>query len=125
MNNGLFVFFNLVPIVGLVVNFIAFYKLGIKFNKNGWHTAFFPFVSIPIIAFDKNIELSLSVSSLSLSDNSLKKTGKTDMEKEYGRKKLAISLIIIACIVIVLCLAWPILENIYNKVLELIGKIQK
>ena len=47
------------------------------------------------------------------------------MEKEYGRKKLAISLIIIACIVIVLCLAWPILENIYNKVLELIGKIQK
>lgn len=125
MNNGLFVFCNFIPIVGIVVDFIAFYKLGIKFSKNGWYTALFPFVMIPIIAFDKNTELSLSVSSFSLSDDSLKQVGKTVTEKEYGRKKLAISLIIIACIAIVLYFVWPFLEIIYDKIIELIMKIKK
>lgn len=111
-----------IPILGFIIALMSIYHLGKKFYKNGLLTVLFPFVMFPIIAFDKNTEYSLLARTVNESHASVDTSGKTQSEKNYGRKKFFITLIVVVIIAVVLYFVWPylapIVEKIYNMIME-------
>ena len=86
----------LVPVLGEILAIVLLFNLGKKFYKNGILTVFFPYVMIPIIAFDKNSEYSMLAKAVieEKEEKAASVSGKkTDSEKAYGRKKFFITLL--------------------------------
>ena len=69
----------LVPFVGLIFSFVMLYKLGEKFGYNGWVSAIFFVIIIPMIAFGNRGYEGRNFVDPSITNAS---------EKEYKRKKL-------------------------------------
>lgn len=117
----------LIPVIGWIIPFVLLYQIGKKFYKSGWLTLFFPYVMIPIIALDKNCEYSMLAKSM-LGDSAMDSKGKTQSEKEYGRNKAIITIIVLIIVAVVLYFAWPylkpLIEKIYEIVMEIVKKIQ-
>lgn len=128
MGSGWLFLTMLIPIVGGIFGLMSLYHLGRKFYKNGWLTLFFPFIMIPIIGLDKNSEYSLLARAAAISDSQVDASGKTASEKAYGRKKFFITVIMLVIIAVVIYFAWPylapIVEKIYNVVMEKIGTMK-
>lgn len=116
--NGWMFLTMLIPVIGQIISLVAFYKIGRKFYKNGWLTLFFPFVMIPIIAFDKNAEFSMLARAVNVSASDIDINGKTQSEKEYGRKKFVITTIIVILLAVGLYFAWPYLPPLFEKLYE-------
>ena len=125
--NGWMFLTALIPVIGWVFPFVLFYQIGKKFYKSGWLTLFFPYVMIPIIALDKNCEYSMLAKSM-LGDSAMDSKGKTQSEKEYGRNKTIITIIVVIIVAVVLYFAWPylkpVLYKIYDLIMKLVEKIQ-
>ncbi|MBQ3511064.1 MAG: hypothetical protein IJA30_02060 [Bacilli bacterium] len=125
--NGWYFLMMLIPVVGLVLPFVLLYQIGKKFYKSGWLTLFFPYVMIPIIALDKNCEYSMLAKSM-LGDSAMDAKGRTQSEKEYGRNKTIITIIVVIIVAVVLYFAWPylkpVLYKIYDLIMKLVEKIQ-
>ena len=125
--NGWYFLMMIIPIVGLFVPFVLLYQIGKKFYKSGWLTLFFPYVMIPIIALDKKCEYSMLAKSM-LGDSAMDSKGRTQSEKEYGRNKAIITIIVVIIAAVVLYFAWPylkpVLYKIYDLIMQLVEKIQ-
>lgn len=122
MGNGWLFLTSIIPIVGWIIALMAVYHLGKKFYKNGILTVLFPYVMIPIIAFDKNTEYSLLARAVNDANASVDASGQTQSEKAYGRKKILITLIVVIIIAVILYFVWPyvapIVEKIYDMIME-------
>lgn len=116
MNFGWWFVVTFIPVIGAVINFVAYYKLGKKFYKSGILTMLFPFVMIPIIGLDKKTELSNLNKQSNLDINELDKHGKTKSEKDYGRNKFFLSGIILIVLGIIMYFVWPYIEAWFDKI---------
>lgn len=116
LGNGWLFLVSVIPVVGVIVALIALYQLGKKFYKNGWLTLFFPFIMIPIIAFDKNSEYSLLAKDTTAGLAKVDAKGKTESEKIYGRNKFIITSIVIVVLAVGIYFAWPYLQPIVEKI---------
>lgn len=106
------------PIIGGIFSLIALYNLGKKFYKNGWLMILFPFVMIPIIAFDKKIEYSMLESYSSFYSSTIGSNGKTKSENEYGRNKVIITIISIILVSVILYFVWPYLKLLVERIYD-------
>lgn len=126
MGSGWLFLLLLIPVVGAVVSCISTYKLGKKFYKNGWLTLFFPFIMLPIIAFDKKAEYSM-LAKKEVSISEISASGKTKSEKAYGIKKFIVTCILIVVASVVLYFLWPYLKPLvqkgYDIIMEYINKL--
>lgn len=122
LGSGWIFLFMVLPVVNLVIGCLALYNLGKKFYKNGWLTLFFPFVMIPIIAFDKNSEYSMLAMMSVAGDAEIDRKGKTRSEREYGRKKFIFTTLAVVVVGAVLYLGWPYLFPIFKKIYEFFMK---
>ena len=108
-----------IPVVNFIVSIAATVNLAKKFNKSALLMLLFPFVMIPIIGFDSNtVYLFENKKELSARTLTLDPTKKTKSEKEYGKKKLIITLVVIAVLGLALWLGWDILVDLYEFFLE-------
>ena len=105
-----------IPVIGTLINFVAYYKLGKKFYKSGILTMLFPFVMIPIIGLDKKIKIINFDQQSNLEVNQVDKHGKTKTERDYGRNKLFLSGIILIVLGIVMYFVWPYIEAWLDKI---------
>lgn len=95
LGNGLFFLLTFLPIVGLVVAFVALYQLGKKFGRSGWFTLLLPIISLPLIAYGKS---TIGLQGVPLSTTSAKKGGKTQTEIQYARKRFFITIAVLVVI---------------------------
>lgn len=97
----------LIPVIGQVLFLVMLYKLGTQFKYNGLLTMLFAPVMIPIIGF--GTRLYESTTFVSRNDN---------LEKDYKRKKLFLTLIILFIIFGALFIFW-------NNIIETKTKAKK
>lgn len=108
LDNGWVFFLTFVPILGLIVTLLSFYKLGKLFSRSGWLTLFFPFIMLPVIGFDRNSNLSLINA---MKEKDVTKTGRTKSEVVYRRNRFMVTLIILVISGILIYLLWPYIEK--------------
>ena len=89
-NNMFLGFLIFVPMVGNIYMLILYYKLGKAFNKNGFLTALFPLIMIPIIGFGDSLYNNRSY---------VKNDSKNSLEKDYKFKKISFSFAIFLIII--------------------------
>lgn len=126
--NGWLFLTMLIPVVGGIISLVALYHLGRKFYKNGWLTLLFPVVMIPIIGLDKNSEYSLLARAAALGSGEVDPKGKTQSEKEYGRKKFFITAIVVVVLAVALYFVWPylqpVVEKLYSVIMEKVAEMK-
>lgn len=111
LDNGWLFLTLCVPILGSIISILMLYNLGTRFYKSGLLTIFFPWIMIPIIAFSGNTEYSILAKSDSFSikkanSSALDSKGRTISEVNYKKKKLIITMIILAIVGLVLYFCW-------------------
>lgn len=108
LGNGWLFLIMCIPGIGGILSLVAFYKLGKKFYKNGWLTLFFPFIMIPIIGFGKHTEYRLTEqkTTQTLSSPTVDSKGRTQVERNYRRKKAILTCAVLVGIVFVVWLCW-------------------
>ena len=117
LDNGWLFFLTFVPVVGVIVTLVAFYKLGKLFSRSGWLTLFFPFIMIPIMGFDKNSNLALINA---IKEKETNKKGKTKSEVIYGRNRIMITIIILIIVGILIVLLWQYIEKFIDIFIDLL-----
>lgn len=119
MGNGLLCLLMFVPILNFIVSIMCTFALANKFSKSGWLMLFFPFVMIPLIGFDSNTAyIFTNKKELSARTLTLDPTKKTQSEKEYGRKKIVITILIVAVFGLAIWLGRDILVDLYEFFLK-------
>ena len=113
-----------VPIIGEIYALLLFYNLGKKFYKSGWLTLFFPYVMIPIIGLDKKTEYSLLArSETDTSVLTADASKKTQSEKNYGRKKFIIGLLITVVVAVAVYFLWPYIVPLVEKLIDFVNNL--
>ena len=100
-NNMFLGFLIFVPIVGSIYMLILYYKLGKAFNKNGFLTALFPLIMIPIIGFGDSLYNNRSY---------IKNDSKNSLEKDYKFKKISFSFAIFLIIISIINICYVNLD---------------
>lgn len=117
-NNNYIWLLSLIPIIGEIYLIVLFYKLGIKFGKNGFLTVLFPIIMILIISFGESMF------------NKTKMISDDDYAYCFKIKKTFIFVcmfFIISSIVLIIIdksildYVYDFLKNRYNEVKEILG----
>lgn len=107
-----------IPFVNIVVMCYALFRLGRKFGKSGLATMLLPFVMIPIIGLG-SAQVSSFVLEPGITQNEVDSKGRTRSEREYKRKKIISSFLIISAIAVVGYIGWPYIIKLVTKIIDL------
>lgn len=112
MDSGFFMFLSGIPIVPL----IAYYNLGVRFERNGWLTMLFMPIMIPYIAFTStSYGGSLKSMHMNISTD-VDAKGRTRSERSYGVKKKIFAVVVLVSFTIFMYFAYPYIIK-YGKML--------
>lgn len=115
MGSGWLFLITCIPVVGTIINLIAYYRLGQKFYKSGILTLLFPFIMVPVIGLSKSAQISMFAQKNCLIDSSVDTNGKTKSEREYGRNKTIITIILLIIVFILLYFGWGYIKSFIIK----------
>lgn len=125
LGNGWLFLLMLVPIVGMFAVFVALYKLGKKFSRNGWLTLFFPIIMFMIIAFDKNAHYdSNDKAVVEKKEIKVDSKGRTEVENSYRAKRTLFSIVVLIGFGLVVWLGWDYIIIAYEFFLEQLKEVK-
>ena len=114
MDSGLFMFISGIPIVPL----IAYYNLGVRFERNGWLTMLFPPIMIPYIAFTSS-SYGGSLKSMHMNiATDVDAKGRTRSERSYGVKKKIFTVVVLVSFTIFMYFAYPYVIDFCKMVID-------